>query len=155
MNSFTSALKPFDIILKIFGLPLNNDWSICGLRYSQFVLPIYCISSLILNSVINGAVFVTAIDLLWGIIMLVSEFPTGSEEVSRIMLAYLVNKLYRQLMLSAVPIIFALHVYMTKNWKELWLTFLNIQDGMKLSKCFMKKCKRRCYVTIGLLILVF
>lgn len=153
MSSLASILKPFVMLMKIFGLPLDNDWSIYGFCYSSWILPIYCTLSLSIDSFINGVMAISAVRFNWGIIRMGLDDP-DLEARARSNLARLVNTLYRQFMLSAVPAIFAFQAYATRNWKDLWLNLLNIHEDMKLSRNFIKKCKRRCFLALVVLLLV-
>lgn len=155
MSSLTSNFKPFVFLSKLFGLPLDKDWSICGLRYSKWILPIYCSLSLIVDLLINGVMARSVLEKKWKNILLGFNESHGYEEnYARAELAILTNSLSRYFLLAILPAIFSIHVYLTGNWNTLWLNLLKIQEDMKLSANFMKKFKWRCYSALVLLALV-
>ena len=48
---------------------------------------------------------------------------------------------------------FVLALMMTNKWKSLWCTLMTIQQEMELSELFYRKCRRRCFVALALLVL--
>lgn len=154
MSSLISAsFKPFIMLLKLFGLPINNDCSIFSLSYSGWVLKTYCIFSLAIASLIVGVIAEYETVSEWKAIR-TGFCDENYETFARSVLANLTNNLYRQFMLFAVPVIFAIQVYVTRNWKKLWLTLLFIQEDMKLPRKFTQQCKIRCFLALFWLVLV-
>lgn len=150
--------------MKIFGLPLDNNWSLNGFSYSRWILPTYGCLSLILNLLIM-VLAASAMRIYWIPILNMIEMMKEAgekesrhsqylEEICRIFFSCLIQTFYRHLMLSSVPTVFSYHVYVTRNWKNLWSNLLKIQEDMKLSKVFLKKCRRLCYFSLFTLILV-
>lgn len=158
MNSLTSTFKPFVVLMKLFGLPLDNDGRIYKCLSSRWILSIYCALSSILNLAITGVMTGLTIECRWTIIVELArnlQFKTPYwRELCRLLLSNLAQVLSCHLVLSGVPTIFVIHVYATRSWKNLWINFLKIQEDMKLSRDFNRKCKTRCYFSLILLILV-
>lgn len=152
MDFLSSTFKPIFVFVKIFGLQLDNDWDILSLSNFSRILRIYCILSLIINLVINGAMAASVWEWAFGLIILQDSIFVHAR---RILTARLVNILCHQIVLSAVPIIFYVNIQVIKNWKNLWLNILVIQEDMKLTNDFSRRCKRRFYFTFFLFSLVY
>lgn len=140
--------------MKLFGLPLDSDWSIYGLSYSRWIFPTFCTLSLMFGSIFNVIMSKSVLEANLEIVVLGLNV-TLFEEFSRMTLAGISGIFYCRFMLSAVPAVFAFHVYVTRNWEKLWLNLLKIQEDMELTRDFLKQCKKRCcYLTFALMILV-
>lgn len=67
----------------------------------------------------------------------------------RVLFARLVNILYHQFVLTAVPTIFFLQVYVKKNWRNLWMNLELLESWiLKLTADFTKNCRPRGYLAV-------
>lgn len=154
MYFLTTNFKVFIILMKLFGLPLDSDRNIDGFSFMRWILLVYSTSSVIFNLFINLAMAKSTIEMDWGVILITLQWKMLFAEFRRSLVAGLVDSLSHKLILSIIPTIFVIHVYITRHWKNLWSNLLKIQHDMKLSNDFKSKCRRRCYFAFFLLIFV-
>jgi len=150
-NSFEWGLRPLITFSMLFGLNLNK--SQVQTKINFVVKTIFGLALLILNLVFNGITFWHTFSK--HVIIGRPVLKTGKINDT----ASIINSLIGIFIITFLPIgvhlCFVWSSLLTSRLTTLWETLMQIQEEMKLGRIFYKKCRRCCWIVLGLLILVW
>lgn len=158
-KSFASSLNPIIfLMIAIAGLKLNPSSS--NSFQVKVAISAWGLLLFSFNVLVNG--FQATYNLYHATENLLDELRSFIVTISEIVdiecrleMAHGANYYYRSLFLTlGVPLIFSVHLFMTGRWKKLWSTLQTIQLETRLSTDFYARCRKRCYLGLGLFTLV-
>lgn len=157
-DSFAWSLKPLTCIMILFGIRLDL---LTPMRLvSKLAIQVFGILLTLINFIdcafqlifYAGIVSEKVVDHVAKFKFVFSQ--DSGDNYARKILMDMFTAIMHYLVVFAVPTMFINHLFLTGQWKKLWLTLFKIQEEMDLSSRFYRKCRSGCYLAIGFFFLV-
>ncbi len=143
------CLNPVLICMGIFGAP---GYEPRGKKVFRIILFIVVIFSLILNIFFSVNYAIRFIRDQNRSVSSQSN-KNRSLKIPNTVLEWLKN-MFQILFITGVPIIFAANFYLTGRWRELTNTIQKLDREIEFSSIFYNRCRRCCYFSMFLALLV-
>lgn len=157
--NFQWSLRPITVLLMMFGFRLDFHCRRATSCVANSVILFLFVLHMFFSLIFNILKLYSYQDTVGDIADLVHALkhtmnPDMGDGVSRILVRDPVDLVSGVVCAIGVETIFTIHVFVTDKCKYLWCNLLKIQEELKLTDNFFKKCRTRCYYALFLLLLV-